>query len=130
MESINNQNIDSENTLCLVFNDVDAHIIEEGNENKYLVFGLTKNNKNVLGIYRKLWNKIKNQIKTINGGESIKCKKYFMNIRFDSNDDFSLGKILSIPILSIVVKSVFRNENKYYPQVHIHECEYEYEYEL
>ena len=53
-----------------------------------------------------------------------------MRIRFDSNDDLPLNKILSIPILSIVVKSVFQNENKYYLQIHVHECEYEYEYEL
>ena len=39
-------------------------------------------------------------------------------------------EILSIPILSIVVKSVFQNENKYYPQIHINECKYECEYEL
>ena len=54
-----------------------------------------------------------------------------MKIRFDSSDDdLTLGKILSIPILSIVVKSVFQNEKKYYPQTHIHEWEYECEYEL
>ena len=58
--------------LCLVFNDVDVYIIEKSNEKKYLVFALTKNNKNVLGNYRKLWNEIKNQIETITGGESIK----------------------------------------------------------
>ena len=34
MESINNQNIDSKNPHCLVFNNVDAYIIEESNENK------------------------------------------------------------------------------------------------
>ena len=28
MKSINNQNIDSENTLCLSFSNVDAYIIE------------------------------------------------------------------------------------------------------
>ena len=53
-----------------------------------------------------------------------------MRIRFDSNDDLPLNKILSIPILSIAVKSVFQNENKYYLQIHVHECEYEYECEL
>ena len=50
MESINNQNIDRENPLCLNFDDVDGCIIEESNVNKYLVFALTKNNKKVLGI--------------------------------------------------------------------------------
>ena len=52
MESINNQNIDTENPLCLVFSDLDAYIIEESNENKYLAFALKKNNKNVLEIYK------------------------------------------------------------------------------
>ena len=66
----------------------------------------------------------------MNGGESIKYKKYFMKIRFHSNNYLlPLGKILSIPILSIAVKSAFQHGNKYYPQIHIHECEYECEYE-
>ena len=131
MESINNQNIDLEDPLCLTFSNVDAYIIEESNESKYcLIFALTKKNKKVLGICRKLWNEIKNQIKAINGDESIKYNKDLMKIRFDSNHDLHLGKILSIPILSIVVKSVFQNEKKYYPQIHIHECEYECGYEL
>ena len=54
-----------------------------------------------------------------------------MKIRFDSNDDgLPIGKILSIPILSIVFKYVLQHENKYYPQIHINECEYECECEL
>ena len=63
MESINNQNIDSENPLCLILNDVDEYIIEKRNENKYLVFALIKNNKKVLGIYRKFGMKLKIKLK-------------------------------------------------------------------
>ena len=51
--------MERENPLCIIFNDVDACLIEESNENKYLIFDLTKNNKKVLGNYRKLWNEIK-----------------------------------------------------------------------
>ena len=50
--------------------------------------------------------------------------KQFMRIRFDSKDDLPLGKILSIPILSIVVKSIFQSKNKYCLQIHKHEREY------
>ena len=82
-------------------------------------------NRKVLEVYKKLWNEVKNKIETIQSGESIKYKNNFMKIGFDSDDDLRLGKILSIPILSIVVKSVFQHDNKYYPQIHIHECEYE-----
>ena len=60
----------------------------------------------------------------------LNIRRNFMKIRPDSNDDdIPLSKILSISVLSIVVKSVFQNENKYYPQTHIHECKYECEYE-
>ena len=47
MESIDYQNIDSENPLCFIFNDVDGYIIEESNEDKYLIFALTKNKKSI-----------------------------------------------------------------------------------
>ena len=53
MQSINNQNIDREIPLCLSFSNVDACIIEE-NENEYLIFALTENNKEVLELYKKL----------------------------------------------------------------------------
>ena len=93
MESINKQNIDSENPLCLIFSDADAYITEETGK-KYLIFVLTKKNEEVFRIYRKLRNKIKRQIKTINGGESIKYKIDFKKIRPDSSDDdLPLGKI-------------------------------------
>ena len=82
MQSINNQNIDREVPLSLSFSNVDAYIIEE-NENKYLIFALTENNKEVLEPYKKLWSKIKKQIKAINSGESIKYKNDFMKIRLD-----------------------------------------------
>ena len=68
MKSINNQNIDKEVPLCLSLSDVDAYIIEE-NENKYLIFALTENNKEVLDACKKLWSKIKKQIQTINSGK-------------------------------------------------------------
>ena len=82
MQSINNQNIDREVPRSLSFSNVDAYIIEE-NENKYLIFALTENNKEVLEPYKKLWSKIKKQIKAINSGESIKYKNDFMKIRLD-----------------------------------------------
>ena len=60
MESINNQNIDTEIPLCLSFNNVGAYNIEE-NENKYLIFVLTENNKNLLELYKKLWLSLSNK---------------------------------------------------------------------
>ena len=46
------KNLDNKNSLCLVFNNVDAYIecnsTKENNEDKYLVFDLTNKNKEAL----------------------------------------------------------------------------------
>ena len=59
MKSLDNENIDNENPLCLIFNNVDGYIIgcnsiEESNGYKYLIFAPTKDNKKVLQKYSKL----------------------------------------------------------------------------
>ena len=66
----------------------------------------------------------------MNGGEPTEYKKNFMKIRFESDDDFSLGKILNILGMIIHVRSIFQENNKYYPQVCLHECVYEFVNEL
>ena len=48
-----------------------------------------------------------------------------MKIRFESDDDLPLGKMLSIPMCIIVLGSVFKRDSNYYPQVYLHECMYE-----
>ena len=53
-----------------------------------------------------------------------------MKIRFESDDDLPLGNILNIPMCVIAVGSVFKRDNKYYPQDHLHECLYEFVNEL
>ena len=52
------KNIDSSNSLYLVFNNVDAYI-EEYNEDKYLVFALTDKSKEALENYTELSDEIK-----------------------------------------------------------------------
>ena len=52
-QNINNQNIDNELPLCFSFSDVDAYIIEE-NKNKYLIFALTENSREMLKMYKKI----------------------------------------------------------------------------
>ena len=47
MKSLDHVNIDSDNSLYLIFNNVDGYI-EESNGDKYLVFASTDKNKEVL----------------------------------------------------------------------------------
>ena len=55
------KNLNSSNSLYLVFNNLDAYI-EKSEENKYLIFASTDKNEMVLGDYTEIWNEIKEQI--------------------------------------------------------------------
>ena len=98
MKSLDHMNTDTPNSLYLVFENVDGYIIEESNGDKYLIFVSIDKTKKVLKRYTKFCNEIKSQIETINGGEPIEYEKDFMKIRFESDDNLHLGKILSIPV--------------------------------
>ena len=47
-----------------------------------------------------------------------------MKIKFDSDDNLTLTKTVEIPIMTIVAKVVFHENNKYYAQVILDECWY------
>ena len=55
--------------LYVVINTADGYI-KEKNGNKYLTFGSTDENKELLKKYIKLWDEIKYLIQTINAGKS------------------------------------------------------------
>ena len=48
-----------------------------------------------------------------------------MKIKFNSDDDLPLNKILKFHMLTILVKSVFEEDDKYYSQIFLDECLYE-----
>ena len=48
-----------------------------------------------------------------------------MKIKFNSDDELPLNKTIEIPTITIVVRAVFNENNKYYSQVFLDECLYE-----
>ena len=118
------ENIYSVNPLYLIIGKVDGHI-EEKNGSKYLVFDSTDENKEVLKKYTELWNGIKNEIETINGGKKSKYGEDSMKIKFDTDDNFPLNKQLKLHMLTIIVRSVFEKYGKFYPQVFLDDALYE-----
>ena len=52
-------------------------------------------------------------------------KKINIKIKFSSDDDLPLNKILKLHNLTIVARSVFEEDGKYYPQVFLDESLYE-----
>ena len=47
-----------------------------------------------------------------------------MKIKFYSDDNLLLNKTIEIPIVTIVVRAVFHENNKYYQQICLDECLY------
>ena len=62
-----------------------------------------------------VWDRIKNEIKTINGGEEINYGKDYMKTKFSSEDDLPLNKQLKFHAVTIIIRSVFEEGGKLYP---------------
>ena len=60
---------------------------------------------------------IKYHIQTINVDKSGEYEEDHMKIKFSSDDDLPLNKTLRLRNLTIIIRSVFEEDGKYYPQV-------------
>ena len=123
-EIANCNNINSVNPLYLMINEMIGHF-EEKNENKYLVLDDVDENKEVSKKYKEVWEGVKREIETINGGKKIEYGKDFKKIRFKSNDDFPLNKPIKLRLMTIVIRSVFSEDGKFYPQLFLDDTLYE-----
>ena len=45
-----------------------------------------------------------------------------MKSKFDSDDNLPLNKMLKLHMLTVIVRSFFEEDGKYYPQVFLDEC--------
>ena len=115
--------INSVNFLYLIIDKVDGYI-EEKYGNKYLIFASTDKNKEVSTKYTELWDRIWSQIIKISDKSGDYDEKY-IKIKFNSDDNLPLNEIQQLRNLIIVVRSVFLEDNKYYPQVFLDDSSYE-----
>ena len=67
--------------------------------------------------YEEVWEGIKKEIETINSYEKIEYGKDYKQIRFESNEDFSLDKPIKLHLLTITIRSVFSEGSKFYPKL-------------
>ena len=52
----------------------------------------------------------KNRIEMINGGKNSEYGKDFMKNNFDADDNLPLNKLLKLCMLTIIVRSVFKED--------------------
>ena len=100
-------------------------ILKKKNKNKYLVFDFTDENKKVLKKYTELWDEIKNEIETINFGKKGEYGKDFMKLKFNADDNLPLNKPLKLHLFTIIVRCIFEEDSRFYPQLYLDDCLYE-----
>ena len=68
--------------------------------------------------------KIKSCIEKINNNKSGEYEKDYVKIKFNSDDKLPLNKQLKFLNVTIVIRSVFEEDGKYYPQAFLDDCLY------
>ena len=107
-----------------MINEMIGHFVEKSG-NKYLVLDAVDQNKEVLKKYKEVSECIKKEIETTNDGEKIEYEKDFQKIRFESNDDLLLNKPIKLRLLTIIIRSVFSEGSKFYPELFLDDTLYE-----
>ena len=116
--------INSVNPLYLIVHEVDG-FTENKEGSKCLNIDFTGSNSEVLKKHAEIWSGIKDQIKKINNCKSEEYGKDYMKIKFSLDDDFPLNKQLKLLNLTTIVRTVFEENGKYFPQIFLDKCLFE-----
>ena len=111
------ENIHSVNLLYLIFHFATGYFKEKNGE-KCLILDSMEG-------YEKVFSGIMSEIMTLNGGKELFYEKNYSRIGINTDDDLPLNKQLKFPTLTIIIRCVFQEGEKLYPQVYLDECLYE-----
>ena len=82
-------------------------------------------NKEVSKKYKEVWEGVKKEIETINGGKKIEYEKDYMKLMFKSNDDLPLNKPIKLRFLTMIIRCVISDNGKFYPQLFLDDALHE-----
>ena len=115
--------VNSVNPLYLMINRIKGYF-EEVDRDKYLI--ISSENGDIMQKYQEVFDGIKEIIKKINDyGQPIKYDDNYMKIKFNTDDNIPLNKIIYFPTITIIIRSVTKKDYKYYPQLFLDDCLYE-----
>ena len=89
------------------------------NDNNINYLTIIFDNEKYEKIFESIWNKIKEN----NFNE---YSKYYKVISFKSDDVLKYRCPININTITIIIRSVFKNDFYYYPQVYLDNCSYNY----
>ena len=107
--------------MCLLIYKTDG-FIEEKEGNNCLNIAFIGNNDEVLRKYREVLGGIKSSIEKINNNKSVEYEQDYKKIKFDSDDKLPLHEQLKFLSVTIIIRSVFEDDGKYYPQAFLDTC--------
>ena len=117
-EITNCNNINSGSPLYLMIDEMIGQL-EEKSGNKYSVLDDIHENKKVSTKYEEVWDRIKKEIETINGGKKSLYEKVFQKIRFEVKDDLPMNKSIKLLLLTTIIRCIFSfsEDDKFYLQL-------------
>ena len=111
------ENTKNVNPLYLIIHSATGYFKEKNNE-KYLIIDLTDKHEEV-------FSGIRSEIKTLNSGKELFYEKNYVSIGINTDDDLPLNKPLKFSTLTIIIRCMFQEGGKLYPQIYLNECLYE-----
>ena len=105
--------INSVNPLYLRIVDINGQFEKDKDDVWYLIISRDDDVfKKLVDIFESIKNKIREKT-----WDAVEYDKDYMKIKFESNNTLPVGKNVSIHLATIIIRSVFAQDGKYYPQL-------------
>ena len=113
--------INSENPLYLRIKDMKGQFKKGKGDNVWylIIFG----DADVLRKFANIWKSIRAKIEE-NTGVIVQYDKDYMKIKFESNDNLPIDNIVNMHQVTIIIRSVFAQNGKFYPQLFLDDALY------
>ena len=72
--------------------------------------------------YEKVWEEIKNSINYYATDKFSHYNKDYRVIMFNTDDSLPLNETIKIKMLTIIIRSILKNDGRYYPQIFLDDC--------
>ena len=114
--------INSVNPLYLKIKDMKGQFKKGKGDNVWylIIFG----DADVLRNFANIWKSIRAKIEENTGG-IVQYDKDYMRIKFESNDNLPIDNIVNMHQVTIIIRSVFAQNGKFYPQLFLDDALYE-----
>ena len=87
------------------------------------IMEINPENGNIMQKYQEFFDGIKEIIKKLKDySQPIRYDDNYMKIKFNTDDNIPLNKIIYFPRIAIIIRSVTQKDGKYYPQVFLDKC--------